>query len=343
MRTPVRIGLIGTGRIGRIHASVIVATPGLSLACVLDANSESATEVAANFDVEVSPTIEELLASTKVDAVAICTSTDTHVDLIVAAAAAGKPIFCEKPISLDLAQVDRAIEAVDLAGVPFLVGFNRRFDPHNRAVHDAVRRGDIGELHLLRVTSRDPAAPPVSYVKVSGGLFVDMMIHDFDMAHYISGSKIVEVFAKGAVRIDPAIGDAGDIDTAVVVLTHEDGTITTIDNSRQAVYGYDQRIEAFGSKGMVTSQNVLEHNAILALADGSHTARVQDFFPSRYADAYRNEWREFAKYLIEGGPSPVSIEEGRHPVLAGIAAGVSLRENRPVRLDEVSTPGSQVR
>lgn len=343
MQAPVRVGLIGTGRIGRIHASVIAATPGLRLACVNDVNFESATEVATAYNVEVSPTVEDLLASTEVDAVAICTSTNTHVDLIVAAAVAGKPIFCEKPISLNLAQVDRAIEAVNSAGVSFLVGFNRRFDPHNRAVRDAVHRGDIGELHLLRVTSRDPAAPPVSYVKVSGGLFVDMMIHDFDMAYYVSGSKIVEVFAKGAVRIDPAIGEVGDIDTAVVVLTHEDGTITTIDNSRQAVYGYDQRIEAFGSKGMVTSQNVLEHNAILALADGSHTARVQDFFPARYAEAYRNEWREFAKYLLEGGPSPVGIEEGRHPLLAGIAADVSLREGRPVRLSEISTEVRQVR
>ena len=335
MQTPVRVGLIGIGRIGRIHASVIVATPGLRLASVMDVNFDSATEVAGDFNVEAIPTVEELLDSPDVDAVAICTSTDTHVDLIVAAATAGKAIFCEKPISINLTEVDRAIAAVNLAKVPFLVGFNRRFDPHNRAVHDAVQRGDIGELHLLRVTSRDPVAPPVSYVKVSGGLFVDMMIHDFDMAHYVSGSKIAEVFAKGAVRIDPAIGESGDIDTAVVVLTHEDGTITTIDNSRQAVYGYDQRIEAFGSKGMVTSQNILEHNVILALADGSHTARVQDSFSARYAEAYRNEWREFAKYLLEGGPSPVGIEEGRHSLLVGIAAGVSLREGRPVRLSEI--------
>ena len=343
MQTPIRVGLVGTGRIGRIHASVIANTPGLRLTSVTDVNSESATEVASAFNVEAMPTVDKLLGSANVDAVAICTSTDGHVDVIVAAAAAGKAIFCEKPISIDLSQVDRAIAAVNLAKVPFLVGFNRRFDPHNRAVRSAVHRGDIGELHILRITSRDPIAPPVSYVKVSGGIFVDMMIHDFDMAHYISGSKIVEIFAKGAVRIDPAIGEVGDIDTAVVVLTHEDGTITTIDNSRQAVYGYDQRIEAFGSKGMVTSQNVLENNAILALADGSHSARVQDFFPERYAEAYRNEWLEFAKYLIDGGPSPVSIEDGRHPIVAGLAAGLSLREGRPVRLSEISIPASQVR
>lgn len=343
MQSPIRVGLIGTGRIGRIHASMIAATTGLRLTSVTDVNSESATEVATAFNVENFQTVEKLLESTNVDAVAICTSTNSHVDVIVAAAAVGKAIFCEKPISIDLPQVDRAISAVNFAKVPFVVGFNRRFDPHNRAVHDAVRRGDIGDLHILRVTSRDPIAPPVSYVKISGGIFVDMMIHDFDMAHYISGSKIVEVFAKGAVRIDPSIAEVGDIDTAVVVLTHEDGTITTIDNSRQAVYGYDQRIEAFGSKGMVTSQNVLENNAILTLADGSHSARVQDFFPSRYAEAYRIEWQDFAKYLIEGGPSPVSLEDGRHPIVAGLAAGLSLREGRPVKLSEISIPTSQIR
>ena len=343
MQSPIRVGIIGTGRIGRIHAEMITTTAGLRLTCVTDSNTESATQVATEFNVEAMPTVDKLLGSAKVDAVAICTSTAGHVDVIVAAAAAGKAIFCEKPISIDLSEVDRAIAAVNIAKVPFLVGFNRRFDPHNRAVHDAVRRGDIGDLHILRVTSRDPVAPPISYVKVSGGIFIDMMIHDFDMAHYISGSKIVEVFAKGSVRIDPAIAEVGDIDTAVVVLTHEDGTITTIDNSRQAVYGYDQRIEAFGSKGMVTSQNVLENNTILTLVDGSHSARVQDFFPSRYAEAYRIEWRDFAKYLIEGGPSPVSIEDGRHPIVAGLAAALSLREGRPVRLSEISIPTGQVR
>ena len=343
MQTPIRVGLVGTGRIGQIHASMIKATPGLMLTSVTDLNSEAATELASALGVEVSPTVEKMLESSNVDALAICTSTDGHVDVILAAAAAGKAIFCEKPISIDLMQVDRAIAAVNLAKVPFLVGFNRRFDPHNRAVRDAVQQGEIGELHILRITSRDPMAPPVSYVKVSGGIFVDMMIHDFDMAHFISGSKIVEIFAKGAVRINPSIGEVGDIDTAVVVLTHEDGTITTIDNSRQAAYGYDQRIEAFGSKGMITSQNVLENNTILALADGGHSARVQDFFPTRDAEAYRHEWREFARYLIDGGPSPINIEDGRHPIVAGLAAGLSLREGRPVRLSEISNPASQVR
>jgi len=335
MKAPVRVGLIGTGRIGRMHASIIATTPGLCLTQVVDVNAESAQEAAAALNVTAASSIEELLNSNDVDAVAICTTTDTHVDLIVAAAQVGKAIFCEKPVSLDLAEVDRAIAAVASAKVPFLVGFNRRFDPHHRAVREAVQNGDVGELHLFRVTSRDPAVPPVSYVNGSGGLFIDMMIHDFDMAHYITGSRIVEVFATGAVRIDPAIGEAGDIDTAVVVLTHEDGTITTIDNSRQASYGYDQRIEAFGSKGMVVSQNVHEHNAILSNADGSREARVQDSFPSRYAQAYRNEWSDFAKYVLEGGRSPASIEEGRDPLIAGIAALISLREHRPVRLAEI--------
>lgn len=335
MKAPVRVGLIGTGRIGRMHATIIVATSGLSLTQVADINTESAWETAAALNVAAAPSVEELLDSKDIDAVAICTTNDTHVGLIVAAAKAGKAIFCEKPVSLSLAEVDRAIAAVASAKVPFLVGFNRRFDPHHRAVRAAVQRGEVGELHLLRITSRDPAAPPISYLAGSGGLFVDMMIHDFDMAHYITGSRIVEVFATGAVRIDPAIGEIGDIDTAVALLTHEDGTVTTIDNSRQASYGYDQRVEAFGALGMVVSQNVREHNAILSDASGSHEARVQDFFPSRYAKAYRNEWHDFANYVLKGGSSPVSIEDGRHPVEAGIAAGISLREHRPVRLTEI--------
>ena len=337
MQTPIRIGLIGTGRIGRMHAGIIVTTPNLSLTRVVDIDSASALEAAELFGAKVSDSISDLINAPDVDAVVICSSTDTHVDLIIEASRAGKALFCEKPISIDLAKVDEAIAAVNEARVPFVVGFNRRFDPHHRAVRDAVKRGDIGDVHLVRITSRDPSPPPISYVKISGGIFLDMMIHDFDMAHYLTGSDIVEVFATGAVRIDSAIGDESDVDTAVVVLTHVDGAITTIDNSRQAVYGYDQRVEVFGSKGMVSSENVRENNATIYFAAGSRQARVQDFFPARYAEAYRNEWQEFARFLLEGGPSPVTIEEGRHPVVAAIAAGISLRERRPVRLAEIST------
>ena len=189
-----------------------------------------------------------MFGSDDVDAVAICSSTDTHVPLLmIEAADSGKAIFCEKPISLDLGQVDEALAIVREAGVPIQIGFNRRFDAAHKSVRDAVADGELGDVHLVRITSRDPAPPPIEYVKLSGGIFLDMTIHDFDMARYVTGSEVVEVYAQGAVRVDPAIGEAGDVDTAAVMLRHDDGCITTIDNSRQAVYGYDQRVEAFGS------------------------------------------------------------------------------------------------
>ena len=193
--------------------------------------------------------VEEIFDS-DLDAVAICSSSDTHVDLLVAAAEAGKAVFCEKPVSLDLAEVDRALAAIDAAGVPFQIGFNRRFDPAHASVREAVASGAVGEPHLVRISSRDPEPPPLDYVKSSGGLFLDMMIHDFDMARFVTGSEVVEVFARGALRIEPSFAEAGDIDTAMVTLVHADGCLTAIDNSRRAAYGYDQRVEVFGSNGM---------------------------------------------------------------------------------------------
>ncbi len=239
-----RIGVIGVGRIGRMHAELLAReVAGVTLTCVHD-------PLAGADDLPVPAVgLDELLGA--VDAVAICSSTPTHADLIVAAAQAGKAIFCEKPVSLDLAEVDRALAAVEAAGVPFQIGFNRRFDP----AHAAVAAADVGEPQLVRISSRDPAPPPIAYIKASGGIFLDMTIHDFDMARFVAKSEVVEVFARGAVRVDPAIGEAGDVDTAVVVLEHANGCLTTIDNSRQAVYGYDQRVEVFGSTGIAASEN----------------------------------------------------------------------------------------
>ena len=223
----IRMGVVGVGRIGRMHASLLARqVPGASVAMVHDAHGDVARGVADELGVA---------AATDVDAVAICTSTDTHADLIVAAARAGKAIFCEKPVSLDLAEVDRALSAVEEAVVPFQIGFNRRFDPAHAAVAAAVADGTVGEPQLARITSRDPAPPPLDYVRVSGGIFLDMTIHDFDMARFVTGSEVVEVFARGAVRVDPGFAEAGDVDTAVVVLEHAIGCLTTIDNTRQAV------------------------------------------------------------------------------------------------------------
>jgi len=330
-----RIGLLGCGRIGRVHAGVIAREiPGLALTAVADTVPEAAQGVSASVGAPAR-SIEEVLESDDVDAVAICTSTDTHVDLVIAAARAGKAIFCEKPVSLDLAEVDRALAAVKNAEVPFMIGFNRRFDPGHRSVRDCVAEGGVGDLHLLRITSRDPAPPPPEYIAVSGGIFLDMVIHDFDMARYVTGSEVVEVYARGSVRVDPRIGEAGDVDTAVTVLTHEDGTITTIDNSREAVYGFDQRVEAFGSGGMAVSDNPARHAGWRRTREATVGEPLPWFFLERYLESYRQEWLAFHRYLVEGGLSPAGPDAARGSTAVALAATASLRERRPVQLKEL--------
>ena len=329
----VRIAVAGVGRIGRMHAGIIAREiSGANLVGVFDVHSALAVEVAAEFQVPAM-SLDEILSSPGVDAVAICSSTDTHVDLIERTAASGKAIFCEKPVSLDLNEVDRALAAVDAAGVPFMVGFNRRFDPTHAAVQQAVAEGRVGEPHLARISSRDPAPPPIEYIKVSGGIFVDMMIHDFDMARFVVGSPVVQVYAQGAVRIDSAIGDAGDLDTAVVMMTHANGVITTIDNSRQAVYGYDQRLEVFGSQGMAVSENPNKNSALVFTETERSGANLPYFFLDRYMDSYRREWDAFVSYVRDGGKSPVSGSDGRAPVAIGLAAWESFRTGAPVFVD----------
>ena len=327
---PLRIGVIGTGRIGRMHASIIAReTPRAALSAVSDVNMVAAEDVGAAYGVPAL-SAEELIAAS--DAVAICTATDTHVDYIVAAAEAGKAVFCEKPVSLNLAEVDRAGAVLERTGTPFMVGFNRRFDPSHQAVRDAVAAGRIGDVRMARVTSRDPSPPPIDYVKVSGGIWVDMMIHDFDMAAYVVGSPVVQVWAQGAVLIDPAIGEAGDVDTGVAVLTHANGAMTTIDISREAPYGYDQRVEVLGSLGMALSDNERLNRSEIFLAEETSRPVLPNFFIERYDDAYRRMWRAFADYVLDGGPSPVSLAEGRAPVVIAAAAGESARTGVAVEL-----------
>lgn len=330
----IRVGVLGTGRIGSMHARIVAEdTPGAALAAVADVHKPSAEAVAARFGVPAL-SVEALVADVDIDAVAVCTSTDTHVELIIAAAHAGKAVFCEKPISLDLPDVDRALAVVAETGVPLMVGFNRRFDPAHRSVRDAVVDGVVGDVHLARISSRDPSPPPIEYVRVSGGIFVDMMIHDFDMARFVVSSPVVEVYAKGAVLIDPAIGEVGDFDTASVMLTHANGAVTMIDNSRQAVYGYDQRVEAFGSRGMAASENPDVHSGVTITREGRRGQLIPHFFLERYADSYRLEWRAFVDYVRDGGPSPVPGSDARAPVVIGLAAGESARTGRPVRVTE---------
>jgi myo-inositol 2-dehydrogenase/D-chiro-inositol 1-dehydrogenase len=333
---PVRIGVLGTGRIGRMHADLLSRrVTGASLAAVYDASAERAQETAARLGVRPAANAAELFGSPDVDAIAICTNTDTHVDAIVAAAATGKAIFCEKPVSLDLADVDRALAAVSRAGVLFQVGFNRRFDPAHQSVREAVASGAIGDVHLVRISSRDPAPPPLEYARTSGGLFLDMTIHDFDMARYVTGSDVVEVFARGTVRITPELQELGDIDTAVVTLLHESGALTVIDNSRQAVYGYDQRVEAFGSLGMAASDNPLAHTGLVRTVDGTRTATLPYFFLERYIPSYLAQWDAFVTAVNHELPAAVSGADGRAPLAIGLAARRSLDEGRVVRIAEI--------
>jgi myo-inositol 2-dehydrogenase/D-chiro-inositol 1-dehydrogenase len=337
MTHEIRIGLIGAGRIGRVHAKHLAhRIPGAQLVAVSDIYVEAARKLAAELEVPAAyQDYRRVLEDERVEAVLICSSTDTHARMIVEAAQAAKHIFCEKPVALDLSEIDRALSAVDEAGVKLQIGFNRRFDPNFARVREIVAAGEIGEPHLLRITSRDPEPPPIEYVKVSGGIFLDMTIHDFDMARFLIGGDVEEIFAAGAVKVDPAIGEAGDIDTAVTTLRYASGVIGTIDNSRRAVYGYDQRVEVFGSEGVVMVSNNTPDSAVVSDATGVHGALPLHFFMDRYIESYINEIQAFIEYLQGRISSPVTGLDGRIPVVMAYAAKRSYLENRPVRLSEV--------
>src|SRR3954453_720872 len=334
---PLRVAVIGVGRIGRMHAQLLVhRVPGVALASVYDAVPDVARRGGAGVGADVPESVDELLSASDVDAVAICSSTPTHAPLIERAAAAGKAILCEKPVSLDLEELDGALAEVTRAGVPFQIGFNRRFDPSHQAVRDAVADGAIGEPHLARISSRDPAPPPLEYSRVSGGLFLDMTVHDFDMARYVTGSEVAEVYATGSVRVTPGLSELGDIDTAVVTLTHENGCLTVIDNSRQAVYGYDQRVEALGSAGAASSENPLTHTTVIRDGRGSRLATMPYFFIERYTESYVRQWEAFAAAVRAGVTPSVSASDARAPLVIGLAALRSLHERRPVPVSEVA-------
>ena len=327
-----RMALLGCGRIGQMHADLLTSrVGGAEVAKVYDAVPSVARRLAETHRVAVASTLDE--AMTDVDAVAICTSTDTHAALIVRAAEAGLPMFCEKPISLDLATVDRTLAAVDEAGTYLQVGFNRRFDPAHQAVRAAVADGSLGTLCLVKITSRDRLPPSVEYLARSGGMFLDMTIHDFDMARFISGSDIVEVHAAvGAALIDPAIGEIGDVDTSVVVLRHASGCLTVIDNSRQAVYGYDQRVEALGTAGMAVTENPPRHSAVVADDRSIGVSVLADSFIDRYETSFVRQWQSFVGNIESGVPPAVSGHDARVPLVAGLAAVQSMATGRAVPL-----------
>jgi myo-inositol 2-dehydrogenase/D-chiro-inositol 1-dehydrogenase len=336
MTPKIPIGLIGAGRIGRVHAQTLAQrVPGAALVAITDVNRSAAQAVADELGVaRVAADLDDILADNAIRAVVIASATDTHAPFIVRAAQAGKDIFCEKPISADLGAIDEALSAVERAGIRLMIGFNRRFDPNHQRIKRAVNEGEIGTPHLLHIISRDPSPPPLDYVKVSGGLFFDMTIHDFDMARFLLGD-VTEVYAAGSAMVDPGIGAAGDIDTAIITLRFANGALGTIDNSRKAVYGYDQRVEVFGSAGSASSGNWYPDAVTLSTAQQVSHGLPLNFFMERYLVSYQAELSAFVHCLQSDSPLPVTGQDGRAPVLIAMAAMRSLRENRPVKLSEL--------
>lgn len=334
--TMIRVGLIGAGRIGRVHAANLVQRmPSAKLLSVADVNRSAAEQVAAQWGAAATDDYRRLLDDAQIDAVLVCSATDTHSTIIIEAAAAGKHIFCEKPIDLTLARIDAALAAVDKAGVKLQIGFNRRFDANYARVRRAISSGEIGEPHLMQIISRDPAPPPIGYIQVSGGIFLDMTIHDFDMARFLMNCEATEIYAMGGVLVDPAIGEAGDIDTALTTLKFSNGALAVIDNSRRAAYGYDQRVEVLGSLGSVATGNSFANSAVISTAQHVRRDLPLNFFMERYTESYVAELAAFVQAVAADEPVPVSGADGRAPVVMALAARRSYDEHRPVRLDEI--------
>ncbi len=332
----IHVGVIGAGRIGKIHAENLAnRISGSVVAAIANPSLQAAQELAARLQVpKATSDYREILKDHEIDAVAICSPTALHVQHIIEAARAGKHVFCEKPIAYDLDQIDQVLAEVEQAKVKLQIGFNRRFDANFKHVHDLVMAGKIGTPHILRITSRDPHPPSMDFVKQSGGIFFDMTIHDFDMAQFLFG-EVEEVYTAGSVLVDPGFREAGDIDTAIITLKFKNGALGTIDNSRQAVYGYDQRIEAFGSGGMVQAQNNLEDSLIYSNAEQVVSAKPLFFFLERYRESFIAEMAAFIACVQRGEPPPVDGYDARKPVVIGLAAQRSYREGRPVRLSEI--------
>ncbi len=334
----VNIAVLGCGRIGAMHARNIARRETAALAAVYDVR-RAAAEAAAH-GARVADSIDDILADPAVDAVLIATSTDTHADLIEAAAKAGKAIFCEKPIDMSLARVNQCARAIAGFDVPIQIGFNRRFDPGHRAAREALMAGEIGDLHQVIITSRDPGLPPKEYLQVAGGLLRDMTIHDFDLARFMLGAEPTEVFAIAGAMIDPALGaELGEVDTAMIILRCDDGKMCHINGSRTAVYGYDQRIELLGRKGMLQSLNRKPHEMRRFTAESTETAQPYEFFfIERYQESFNAEIDAFVAAVRSGRPTEVGFEDGRRALLLAEAAYLSIAEKRFVHVDEV--PGA---
>lgn len=323
--------LIGAGRIGKVHALAVQGVPGTRITHIVDVFPESAQALAAEFDAKVCSE-DEAFNDAAIDAYIVASSTDTHSPLLERCAAAGKPVFCEKPIDLDYERAEACGEKVAEAGITCMLGFNRRFDPQFAELKQRLGQGAIGKLETLIITSRDPAPPPIEYIGVSGGLFRDMMIHDFDIARWLLGEEPTRLYATGSVLVDPAIGEAGDVDTASVTLSTKSGAIAIITNSRRTSYGYDQRIEAFGAKGMLLANNKTDTNLVFSGDGGVVTDKPQHFFLERYADAYRLELIHFVESLQNASQPQTGVDDGLAALRLADAAVESLETGQPVDL-----------
>lgn len=333
-----KVGIIGAGRIGKVHCkSITYNVPNATVVAIADPMlNDEIKAFAAEMGVgKVYSDYHEILNDKEIEAVLVCSSTNTHAQISIEAAQAGKHVFCEKPVDSDPNRIKEVIAEVKKAGVKFQVGFNRRFDNNFKAVHDAILAGKIGQPQIVKITSRDPAPPPISYVKVSGGLFMDMAIHDFDMIRFLSGSEAEEVYVAGAVLVDKAIGEAGDIDTCLITVKMENGVLCNIDNCRQAVYGYDQRAEVLGTKGCVGVTNNTPSTAVLSTADAVTSEKPLWFFLERYMQSFGDEMKAFVDAIVNNTETAVGPNDGLAPVLIALAAKKSLEEKRPVKISEV--------
>ncbi len=334
----VNVGIIGTGRIGRVHITSISTRVGnarIRMAADPFMNEETAAWAKSMGVEKTGKDYRDILNDPKIDAVMICSSTDTHAPISLEAIRAGKHVFCEKPIDHEPAKIREVAAALSGTGLKYQVGFNRRFDHNYAAAQQAVAAGKVGKPEIIKITSRDPEPPTIDYIKVSGGLFLDMTIHDFDMARFLAGCDAEEVYVQAANLVDPAIGEAGDVDTAVITMKMENGAIAVIDNCRRATYGYDQRAEVLGSEGMVSIGNDSDSTAVVSNADGVTGEKPVYFFLERYLDAYAKEVSAFIDAIENDTDTPLSVDDGLKAVLMGAAAKKSWQEHRPVKLSEI--------
>lgn len=333
------IGIIGAGRIGKVHLeSISYHVKNATVTAMADPFMNEETEkLIRSYGVsKVTKDYKDILNDKDIDAVLVCSSTDTHAAISIEAINAGKHVFCEKPVDHSIEKIQAVADALnEHPNIKFQVGFNRRFDHNFAAIRKAYDDGKIGEAHILKITSRDPEPPNPAYIKVSGGIFLDMTIHDFDMACFLTDSDVEELYVNSAVLVDPAIGEQGDVDTAIITMKMADGALAVIDNSRKAAYGYDQRAELFGSKGMVATSNDTVSSAVISNADGVTGEKPLFFFLERYMESFSEEMRQFTEAVINDTEVPVGIHAGLQSVKIGLAARKSVEEHRPVKISEI--------